>query len=71
MGISFSTMLNRLKKDPTLIAYREQWDSDRYIYVGFGMNRRQVLYIHDGVHSDVYSVQQSDLFMNDWEVEHG
>ena len=35
------------------------------------MNRRQVLYIHDGIHSDVYSVQQSDLFMNDWEVEHG
>ena len=71
MASSFSTMLAKLKRDPGMIAYRKAWDPDRYVFIGYGMNRRQVLYIHDGIKSDVYSVQQSDLFMNDWEVERG
>lgn len=69
--MNFSTMLTRLKNKPNHIAYREAWDSDRYLFIGYGANRHRVLYVHDGIHSYPYSVQQPDLFMNDWEVEIG
>lgn len=67
----FHTMFGRLKNYQNMIAYRRSWDQDRYIYIGIGVNGRPVLYLHDGVHSDPYSVQQEDLFANDWEVEDG
>lgn len=71
MACNFSTMLNRLKNYPKMIAYRKGWEDDRWLYVGTMPNRRQALYQHEGVHSDPYSVQQTDLFANDWEVEDG
>lgn len=71
MSVSFSTMLNRLKNYDGMIAYRKGWDDDRWIYVGTLPNRMQALYLHEGVHSYPYSVQQTDIFANDWEVEDG
>ena len=71
MSVSFSTMLNRLKNYDNMIAYRKGWDDDRWIYVGTLPNRMQALYLHEGVHSYPYSVQQTDIFANDWEVEDG
>ena len=35
------------------------------------MNKRLTLCVHDGIHSDPYSVQQTDLFASDWMVEDG
>ena len=69
--MTFSTMLNRLKGIPCRIAFRKCWDHDKWVFIGMGPNDRQVLYLHDGIYSDPYSVQQSDLFMSDWEVEDG
>lgn len=71
MPCSFSTMLNRLKNYDGMIAYRNGWDDDRWIYVGVLPNRMPTLYLHEGVHSYPYSVQQTDIFANDWEVENG
>ena len=31
-------MLTRLKNKPNHIAYREAWDSDRYLFIGYGAN---------------------------------
>ena len=67
----FSTVLQRLRNNPGKIAYRKSWHGDDWIYIGLGYNKRPVLYRHHGIHSDPYSVQQDDLFANDWEVEDG
>lgn len=72
MSVSFSTMLNRLKNYGGSIAYRKSWPEDRYIFVGtMPGNHRSVLMWHEDIHSMPYSIQQDDLFMNDWEVEDG
>lgn len=64
-------MFNRLRSYPNQIAYRKDWDEDKWIFIGTTVSKRQALLVHDGIHSDPYSVQQSDLFARDWEVEDG
>ena len=72
MSVSFSTMLNRLKNYNGSIAYRKSWPKDSYIFVGtMPGNHRSVLMRHEDVYSMPYSIQQDDIFMNDWEVEDG
>ena len=71
MAASFTTMFNKLRNYPNQIAYRKCWDDDKYLFIGTLMNKRLTLCVHDGIHSDPYSVQQSDLFAHDWEVEDG
>lgn len=72
MSCQFTTMFSRLRGYPGKIAYRESWDEDKWLFVGTsGRNNRPVLYVHEGIHTDPYSVQQSDLFARDWEVEDG
>ena len=71
MACQFTTMFNKLRNNPKMIAYREGWNEDKYLFVGTLMNKRLTLCVHDGIHSDPYSVQQTDLFASDWMVEDG
>lgn len=72
MACQFTTMFNKLRNYPGKIAYREGWDEDKWLFIGVSdRNRHQTLYVHEGIHTDPYSVQQSDLFAHDWEVEDG
>ena len=68
---TFTSMWRHLRNRDGSIAFRSWWPEDDWIYIGTDRNRKQVVYLHRGVHSWPYSFQQDDLFASDWEVEDG